>query len=87
METCKEVLDALTDYLEGDLPGADCDQFETHMEDCNPCVAFFRTYRKSSELARETLKVDDVPAELQARVREYLRARLGLTTQPRTGTE
>jgi anti-sigma factor (TIGR02949 family) len=81
METCKEVLDALTEYLEGDLRGAENGQFETHMDDCGPCVAFFRTYRKSSELARETLKVEDVPPELQARVRSYLRARLGLANQ------
>ncbi len=78
MDTCKEMLDALTDYLEGDLPEDDEEEFEGHMEDCIPCDAFFRTYRKSSEMARETLRVEDVPPELQARVRRYLRARLGL---------
>lgn len=78
MQTCRQVLNALTEYLEGDLPDHDENEFEAHMEGCVPCDAFFRTYRKSSELARETFRSEDVPPELQSRVRQYLRSRLGL---------
>ena len=78
MATCKEVLDALTEYLEGDLQGAAQEDFEGHMKGCRPCVAFFRTYRRSSDLAREALRIEAVPPELQARVRSYLRSRLGI---------
>ena len=78
MENCKQVLQALTEYLEGDLPSGDEQEFEHHMEDCRPCDAFFRTYKKSSELARDTLRVEDIPEELQNRVRRFLKTKLGL---------
>ena len=61
-----------------DLPADDEQEFEHHMEDCRPCDAFFRTYKKSSELARETLRVEEIPEELQNRVRNNLKAKLGL---------
>jgi len=78
MENCQQILHALTEYMEGDLPLREERGFEQHMVDCDPCHAFFRTYKKSSELARQALRVEDVPPELQQRVRSYLKARLGL---------
>ena len=78
MASCKQVLDALTEYLEGDLDNTAQDEFEGHMDGCKPCVAFFRTYRRSSELARQALTIEAVPAELQDRVRRFLSARLGI---------
>lgn len=78
MASCKQVLGALTEYLEGDLDNTAQDQFEGHMDGCRPCVAFFRTYRRSSELARQALTIETVPAELQERVRRFLSARLGI---------
>jgi len=78
MITCQQILQTLTEYLEGDLSPEEKRDFEQHMEGCEPCHAFFRTYDKSRELARRTLREDDIPAELQERVRGFLRTRLGL---------
>ncbi len=78
MHSCKDVLEALTEYLEGDLTAEDRARFERHMQDCPPCDAFLQTYQKSGDLAREVLKNREVPAELNDRVRSFLKARLGL---------
>jgi anti-sigma factor (TIGR02949 family) len=78
MDTCKQVLQALTEYLEGDLAPEEKERFERHMRDCPPCRAFLRTYQKAGELARRTLREGDVPEEVRQRVRDFLRARLGL---------
>lgn len=75
---CRQILDALTEYLEGDLATGDERDFEQHMDGCHPCHAFFRTYRKSSELARQSLQEEDIPEEVRRRVRQYLRSKLGL---------
>ena len=78
MDTCLQVIGVLTEYLEGDLPAGDNRVFEQHMDGCRPCHAFFRTYRKGSDLARRALRPEDIPPELRQRVHDYLRARLGL---------
>ena len=78
MITCQQILKALTEYLEGDLPPEEEREFEQHMQDCGSCHAFFRTYEKASELARQTLRENEIPKELQERVRNYLKKKLGL---------
>jgi anti-sigma factor (TIGR02949 family) len=78
MHSCKKVLDALAEYLEGDLTPEDQERFERHMQDCPPCDAFLKTYRKSGELAREVLSTRELPDELNDRVRAFLKTRLGL---------
>ena len=47
-------------------------------QDCPPCDAFLKTYRKSGELAREVLSTRELPDELNDRVRAFLKTRLGL---------
>ena len=78
MESCKEILETLAEYLEGDLTAEERATFERHMQDCPLCDAFLKTYRKSGDLAREVFKNREVPAELNDRVRSFLKARLGL---------
>lgn len=81
MGSCQEVLQLLTEYLEGDLAPAERAEFEKHMQACGPCRAFLRTYKKADELSRAALREADIPEELQQRVRAFLRARLGLAGQ------
>ncbi|MFT5089949.1 MAG: anti-sigma factor (TIGR02949 family) [Candidatus Latescibacterota bacterium] len=78
MHSCQQVIDALGEYLDGDLSPADAQVFEMHMRDCPPCNAFFKTYQKSGDMAREALCEREVPQELQDRVHDFLKDRLGL---------
>ena len=55
MLTCREVIQVLIDYLEGDLPADERQSLEEHMAQCGACYAFMRTYQKSTELVRRAL--------------------------------
>jgi anti-sigma factor RsiW len=72
--TCKELIDFLGDYLEGDLPPAERREFECHLVDCAACVEYVRSYEETIRLGRGALKPgdegtsDDVPPELIAAI-------------------
>ena len=78
MHSCQQVIDALGEYLDGDLSIEDAQVFEMHMRDCQPCNAFLKTYKKSGDMAREVLCAREVPQELQDRMQAFLKNRLGL---------
>jgi anti-sigma factor (TIGR02949 family) len=79
MPSCKQVIDLLGEYLDGDLPPSELELFEAHMDKCPPCKAFLRTYKTSDQLARSALRQEEIPAELKERVRTVLKERLGLS--------
>ncbi|NKB68749.1 MAG: zf-HC2 domain-containing protein [Candidatus Latescibacteria bacterium] len=78
MYTCREIMQVLTAYLEGDLSRRERKDLERHMVDCPPCHAFLRTFEKTGEMARTALQPEQIPDELQERVRHFLKDRLGL---------
>jgi anti-sigma factor RsiW len=43
--TCRELVELVTDYLEGALPEADHARFEEHLAICQPCVAYVEQIR------------------------------------------
>ena len=43
MICCKECLELLHDYLEGELDPAVSASLEEHFKDCPPCIAFVNT--------------------------------------------
>jgi anti-sigma factor RsiW len=67
---CREFLDFLMDYLEGELPRAQVLTFESHMGDCPQCVTYLDTYRETVRLGKEVLCPpdgsipDEAPADL-----------------------
>jgi anti-sigma factor RsiW len=36
--SCREVVEIVTDYLDGALPPEDRDRMDAHLEACPPCV-------------------------------------------------
>jgi anti-sigma factor RsiW len=42
---CNELVDVITDYLEGTLPEADRRRFEKHLEECSFCVTYVEQMR------------------------------------------
>ncbi len=62
--TCKELIELVTDYLEGKLPPADRTRFETHLSGCQGCTNYLdqmrQTIRTLGKLTENTL-----PAETQ----------------------
>tara|TARA_Y100001936_G_scaffold200207_1_gene201871 strand:- start:195 stop:428 length:234 start_codon:yes stop_codon:yes gene_type:complete len=58
---CKECLDLLYDYLEGELDLETAQSLEEHFEDCPPCISFLNTYKSTTNICRETLSQIEIP--------------------------
>jgi len=63
--TCKELIDFLMDYLDGELPGEVRAEFERHVKDCPPCLNYLDSYRTAVELGRKVCEAEDaLPCEV-----------------------
>lgn len=70
---CREVIEFLMDYVEGDLPADQLATFEAHMNACECCVRYMECYRKAVELGRKACAdCEPVP---EALIRAILAAR------------
>ena len=69
---CKDAVDLLVDYLEGDLSDGDCDDLEAHLDGCEPCKRFLATYRATGEVCRCALE-RAMPEPVRERLLVYLR--------------
>ena len=71
---CREITDLLLDYMTGELDPETVAAFEEHLRLCPDCVAFLNTYKKTIQTTR-SLRFEDIPAEMEKRVRRFLRER------------
>ena len=46
---CRELVELVTDYLEGRLSAADRSRFEQHLDECDGCTAYVEQMRKTIE--------------------------------------
>ncbi len=70
--TCKElILDYLADYLDKALSPDVVTDFERHLADCPPCMAYLNTYKKTRDLTRQAIP-QAMPEELKAHLRQFL---------------
>lgn len=75
MYTCKDSVEFLLQYLEGDLPEVEARQLQEHLHGCSPCVDFMKTYRVTPKLCKRAL-AKAMPDEMANRMRDFLRAKL-----------
>lgn len=73
MICCKECLDLLYDYLEGELSPEAAMHLDEHFQDCPPCIAFLETYKYTTKVCRETLGKINIPTEVQKTLQEFLK--------------
>ena len=59
---CKELVELVTEYLEGTLSPVDRRRFEDHLKDCDPCTTYLdqmrQTIRTLGRLTEEDLSKD-----------------------------
>jgi anti-sigma factor RsiW len=59
---CQELVEAITDYLEGAMSDADRARFEAHLEECPRCVNYVEQMRRTietlGELSEESIPLD-----------------------------
>jgi anti-sigma factor RsiW len=64
---CKEMLGALSDFIDGELEARLCAEIEAHMTGCPDCQVMVDTLRKTVVLYR-THGSTEVPPDVQARL-------------------
>ena len=59
---CKELVELVTDYLDGELPEQDRVRLEDHLARCDGCRSYLEQMRATIELTG-MLTEDEIPAE------------------------
>jgi hypothetical protein len=70
-EKCKEVFSLLSEYLNLELPPNACQEIETHLAGCPPCIEFAESLRKTVELCR-SYQPTELPAPIGKEARQQL---------------
>jgi anti-sigma factor RsiW len=56
---CKELVELVTEYLEGTLPPTERERFETHLDACSGCTHYLQQMRQTihtlGQLTEETI--------------------------------
>ena len=62
---CREFVEFIIDYLDGELPADQASVFEEHMHLCPPCIEYLQSYRTSVKLSADVCRcTDEVPPEV-----------------------
>jgi anti-sigma factor RsiW len=61
---CRELVELVTAYLEGDLSSGERKRFEAHLSACDGCTMYVDQMRRTIELTG-ALSVDDVPQDAE----------------------
>lgn len=74
---CKECLDFLADYLDGEVSPDAAEQFEKHLKACPPCREYIDSYKATIQMEREsfTTRDDECQAMPESLVQAICRAR------------
>jgi predicted anti-sigma-YlaC factor YlaD len=59
--TCREVVEIVTDYLEGALPPDVLARLEEHLSVCDPCREYIAQVRTTTRLAARTRALEERP--------------------------
>ena len=70
---CQEIVEIVTDYLEGAMDPALQASFETHLSGCRHCPHYLEQMRATIRVAG-TITADDLPPDLRAGLLEAFRA-------------
>jgi anti-sigma factor RsiW len=70
--SCQELVELVTEYLEGALTGAELQRFEHHLAACGKCQQYLEQLR-ATIAATGTLTVDDLTPEMEAALLQEFR--------------
>jgi hypothetical protein len=73
--TCREAIALLAVYLEATLSPDAGERVAGHLESCEPCRSYLRTYRKTIEVVAAAER-NEMPDEMKERLRAFLLAEL-----------
>ncbi|HUV28696.1 MAG: zf-HC2 domain-containing protein [Anaerolineales bacterium] len=67
-EDCRQLLDSLSGFHDGDLPQELCDEIELHMKDCDNCRIVVDTLGKTISLYQSSSEEVPVPEDVRQRL-------------------
>jgi anti-sigma factor RsiW len=70
--SCQELVELVTDYLEGALDVADLRRFEAHIAGCDGCAGYLEHLRQTIRITG-TLTADDLSPEAEAALLDAFR--------------
>ena len=70
--TCREVVELMTDYLDGALSAADRERFERHMHGCDGCRSYLVQLRMARSLIGKSA-YEPVPEPLKVELMNAFR--------------
>ncbi|HYX75733.1 MAG TPA: zf-HC2 domain-containing protein [Gaiellaceae bacterium] len=70
--SCQELVELVTDYLEGALSAADESRFEAHISTCDGCNVYLEQFRQTIRLTG-TLSVGELSPEAERALLDALR--------------
>jgi len=68
MSDCKDLLGALSEYLDGNEQAQMCSELRRHMATCEKCRVVVNSARRTIELYRENDQVAEIPVDVQTRL-------------------
>jgi anti-sigma factor (TIGR02949 family) len=71
-EHCKECLQRISEYLDGDLDHLMCEKIERHLRQCPGCRQDFDSLKKSIDLCQDYAR-EEMPIHIRERLRSTLR--------------
>ena len=63
--TCKEFIDFLIDYYDGNLSQEEREKFDAHIEVCPDCVAYLESYKSTVSLVKQTHADSEVGEDIE----------------------
>jgi len=66
--TCHELLNSLSDYVDGTLGEELCVELERHLSDCENCQVVIDTLKKTIYLYKVTAESPEVPEDVRQRL-------------------
>ena len=82
---CRDVIELLIDFVDGELPPERRQEFERHMCGCQPCFVYLETYQATIRLTRALPKCEPLPTEFERRLRAMLAAEEAAGARPAAG--
>lgn len=67
-EDCRQLLNSLSDYVDGDVPQELCDEIELHMKGCDNCRIVVDTLSKTISLYQTSSETTDFPEDVRQRL-------------------
>ena len=69
--SCKELVELVTDYLEGTLPAETCARFDEHLAGCSACRTYLDQFRETIALTGALRDHDLAPAAREALLERF----------------